>query len=69
MRIVDYFKKHVKIIFTDGEILTGRVVDYTIAGDNDPEEESIDVAVDAGRFDGRNIEVYQHEIKTITTLD
>lgn len=69
MGLVNYFKKQVKITFDDGEEMTGKIVNYTIAGDNDPEEESVEFIPDSGRFEGENIEVYQHEVNEIKEIN
>ena len=42
MKIAKYIGKHISITFNDGMVLNGRVINYTVAGDNDPEEESIE---------------------------
>ncbi|GAX06817.1 hypothetical protein IWT25_02164 [Secundilactobacillus pentosiphilus] len=69
MAIVQYFKHRVAVTYTDGEVLTGPVVDYTVAGDNDPEEESIVIIPESGRLKGKEIIIDEHEIKNIKQLD
>lgn len=63
--IADYINKTVEIQFKDGDTWTGKVVDYTIAGDNDPEEESIVLVPSNGPMNGENVEIFQHEISNI----
>lgn len=69
MKISKYLGQRISITFDDGEQLNGKVVNYTIAGDNDPEEESIEFVPDSGVMKGQTAEIYEHEIKSITTLE
>lgn len=69
MRLGDYIHQQVKIVFTDGESFTGRVVDYTIPGDNDPEMWDITVLVDSGRLANKEILVTENEIKDIKIIE
>jgi hypothetical protein len=69
---VDLFKflnKKVELISTENQRYTGIVTHHTIAGDNDPEEESISFIPDNGIMKGRTAEVGEHEIKSIRILD
>ncbi|MBS0953058.1 hypothetical protein ABC426_17465, partial [Lactiplantibacillus plantarum] len=66
--IANFIHKNVKIEFTDGDIWTGKVINYTIAGDNDPEEESIEFIPANGPGKGKMFEVYEHEIKNIKEI-
>lgn len=61
--------KKISIQFTDGDVLTGKVVHHTVAGDNDPEEESITFIPETGVMKNKEAEVYEHEIKSIKQLD
>lgn len=65
MNLFKYLNERVEIIFTDNDKLLGVVTHHTIAGDNDPEEESIAFTPEDGGLEGEDIEVFEHEIKSI----
>lgn len=69
MSLFSLLNKRVSIQFTDGDVLVGKVVHHTIAGDNDPEEESITFIPETGIMKNREAEVYNHEIKSVKQLD
>jgi len=69
MKIAKYIGKHISITFNDGMVLNGRVINYTVAGDNDPEEESIEFIPESGVMKDQVAEVMEHEVKSVKVLD
>lgn len=64
MKLSQTFGHQVKVIFKDGETMTGKVEDYTSPLDNEPDPESITI-----RHFGVLIECYAPEIEKIEILD
>lgn len=54
-------RKQITVTCTDGQVFTGKWVDWTSAQDNEPDPESITLA----QADGFFIELFIHEIKDI----
>lgn len=66
--VANFIRERVRIEFNDNEVWHGKVIDYTIAGDNDPEEESIILVPSDGPKKGRKIEIFEHEVKNIKKI-
>ena len=64
MKLVKYLDKNVKIVFTDEDILEGKVVDYVYPEDNENNKESIIIKDSKSRY----IEVYEKEILSIEVI-
>ncbi len=64
MKLSKVFGCIVRVICKDGQVLTGKVENYTSATDNEPEPESITI-----RDYGVLIELYAPEIEKIEVLD
>ena len=63
MKLSDYCGKKVNLTLKEGEVLRGKVIEYTRAIDNDPEIDSIDIEVKDKIY-----EIYENEIKSIEIL-
>lgn len=57
--------KRIKVVCTDGEVLTGEWIDWTSEWDNDPDPESICIRLD----DGNAMEIFVNEIKSISSAE
>ncbi|AVK62456.1 hypothetical protein C5Z25_12115 [Lactobacillus sp. CBA3605] len=68
MDLFSFLNKRVSIEFNDGDVLEGKVVHHTVAGDNDPEEESITFIPETGAMKNQEAEVYEHEVKTVREI-
>lgn len=64
MKLSKTFGHQVRVIFKDGDVLTGKVGCYTSALDNEPEPESITI-----EYCGALIECYAPEIEKVEVLD
>lgn len=64
MKLSTTFGHHVKVTFKDGDVITGKVDDYTSALDNEPDPESITI-----RYCGVLIECFAPEIEKVEVLD
>lgn len=64
MKLRQTFGHRVKVTFKDGEVMTGKVEDYTSALDNEPDPESITI-----RYGGALIECYALEIEKVEVLE
>lgn len=60
-----YWNKIVHITMVDGDSLTGQVVSYTSAVDNDPDPESILIRIPSGML----IELFDYEVESIVLLN
>lgn len=66
--LFEFLNKRIIIKFTDGDELTGLVIHHTVAGDNDPEEESISFIPESGVMKNQEAEIMEHEIKSIKII-
>ena len=49
--------------------IKGKIINHTIAGDNDPEQESITFIPDSGIYKGKEIDFTEGNIKSIEILN
>ncbi|MGI6080827.1 MAG: hypothetical protein ACOYBV_07630 [Candidatus Avilachnospira sp.] len=61
----ELLNKRIKVICTDGDVLTGEWIDWTSEWDNEPDPESITIHEDGGGY----VEIYIDEIKDITAVE
>lgn len=64
MELWKYTQKRVKVIFTDGEVLTGFVRDYTDQEDTDNDYDELDFIPDGKE----EISIGEHEIESIEAI-
>ena len=59
-----YWQRMVCVKISDGSLITGQLVSYTSAGDNDPDPESIIIRVSSGML----IELFDHEVENVILI-
>ena len=65
MQLIDYLGKIVRVTFTNGQILSGMIVDYTSSEDNDYQGEYLTIRPQSGKLEGQSIVFYQDDFKQI----
>ncbi|MHA3065790.1 hypothetical protein [Lacticaseibacillus saniviri] len=63
-----FLQKKVRIEFTDGQVLTGRLISYTTSEDNDDEGDYYTLRADNGQLEGQHIEINPDEVKKVSEL-
>ncbi|MBF7025506.1 LSM domain protein [Staphylococcus kloosii] len=64
LRLWRYVGKEIKLYFLDGEVLTGKVIDFDDEMDNASGYDSIYIKTNEGSFD-----IDEYEIKSINEID
>ena len=65
MELVDYLGKIVRVSFKDGQIFSGKIVDYTSSADNDDKGEYLTIRPQSGKLEGQPIVFYKDDFNQI----
>ena len=65
MELVEYLGQTVRVTFKDGQILSGKIVDYTSSADNDDEGEYLTIRPQSGKLKGQPIVFYKGDFNQI----
>ncbi|MBB6177063.1 MULTISPECIES: hypothetical protein [Anoxybacillus] len=69
MRLWEYVGKDVRIVFKDGDVLEGYVLDYCDGEDNEDGIDSLTITNEETKGKGYVFGVSENEIKSITILN
>lgn len=58
-----------KIVFADGQVLIGKIVDYTSSLDNDDEGAYLTIIPESGDLEGEYVECPENEVKFAEYLE
>lgn len=58
-----------KVVFNDGQILIGKIIDYTSSWDNDDKNAYITIIPESGKLKGEYIECPESEVKFAEYLE
>ena len=69
MRLWEYVGKNVRIMYKDGDVLEGYVLDYCDGEDNEDGIDSLVITNEETKREGYLLGVSENEIKSITILN
>jgi len=69
MRLWEYVGKNVRIVYKDGDVLEGYVLDYCDGEDNEDGIDSLVITNEETKREGYLLGVSENEIKSITILN
>lgn len=68
MNLKQYYDKRVRIVDVDGNMFEGQVTDYVYPDDDDTGLESIIIDCTKGKLEGKSVEFWEKDIKSIETM-